>query len=89
MQLDFEEQWHFINDDGIPGNRMLPYSFFGQRTDARVDDGFEFLSTVAITENDGAKFLPVDSLIRLQDAGAERIDDLLPSNFAGFDNLAG
>jgi hypothetical protein len=54
-----------------------------------VDNRFEFLSTVAITEDDGAKFLPIESLVRLQDAGAERVDDFFPSNFAGFDNLAG
>jgi hypothetical protein len=54
-----------------------------------VDDRFEFFSTVAIIEDNGPKFLPVEGLIGLQDAGAKGVDDFPPSLFARFNHLAG
>ena len=89
MQLDLEEQRNFINNDGVAGSSVLSYSFFGQRANARVDDRFEFFSTVTVVEDDGSKFLPIECLVWLQDACAERVDDFLPGIFAWFDNLAG
>ena len=43
---------------------MLADALFGQRTDLRMNNRFEFFSRVGIVEYDRAQFLPIESAIR-------------------------
>ena len=89
MDVSLEEQRDFINDDSKAGSRMFPNSLLGESAHARMNDRFELLSSVRIVEDEVAQFLPVESLIRLQDVRAESGDDIFPSVLTRFDNLAG
>ena len=53
---------------------MFANFFFGQRANARVDDRFEFPSTVAIIEDDGPKFLPIEEIRRRLGSTPEEIE---------------
>jgi len=66
---------------------MLSDSLFGQSANAWVNDRFEFLSGVGIIEDNRPDLLPIESLVGLQDVGAESLDDFFPRILAGFNDI--
>jgi hypothetical protein len=57
---------------------QIPDSFFRQRSDFRVDNGFELFTGRRIIEDDFSKFLSIEGPVATQNRGSEDIDDFLP-----------
>ena len=87
MELAFEKQRHFIDDDFVPGGGVLSDALLGERAHARMDDRLELFSRRRIVENRRAELLPVESAVGLQHFGAECFDDFFPGVALGLDDF--
>ncbi len=87
MQVAFKKQRHLINYDLIARCRVLLDTLLGQGAHARMDNRFEFLSRSGVVEDGRAQLLPIESLVGLQNFGAERLDDVFPGVVSRFDDF--
>ena len=88
MQVAFKKQRHLINHDLIAGCRVLMDALLGQSAHAWMDNRFEFLSGSGVVEDCCAQLLPIESLVGLQDFGAECFDDVFPGVLSRFDDFS-
>jgi len=89
MDIGFEQQRDFVDDDGKTGGALFANPLFGESPHAGVDDSFELFSRGWIVEYERAQLLPVEGLVGLQNITSKRGDDFMPRRLAGFDGFAG
>ena len=88
VQITFEQERDFVDDNVVPGRGMFADFFFRQSTHARVDDRLEFFSRFGVAENNLSKLCPVKSVVRLQDIRAEAGHDFFPSILVRLNDFA-
>ena len=89
MQIAFEKKRNFVDHYGPSGGGILVDSLLRERADPWMNDRFDLFSRRGVAEYKDAKFLSIESPVRLQHFGTERVDDLFPGLASGLDDLTG